>query len=271
MRPWRPNSVTRGFDPHPTRTCPSGSSCAFPWLVERTGVGKRVAADETHATVLLVQAEQEGARPPSQRRPHSLVVEDGELPIGVEASVVLPREPCAGIEGEVAALSSQTPEHRAVAAANEIHGVRVSRGDEQVAVGLDLDRVEVEVVPRAREIGRDVLERLARRDVVEAPPLEQQPTGRHVDLLDHALDRVALSRAPEERQVVRDLLEDGEQGGVARREQELVQVARAAVRGVDLRDGAVAVVGDDVVAVSVGCRLSAPPRQDGHVRGSAGP
>ena len=122
----------------------------------------------------------------------------------------------------------------------------------------------MEVVPRAREIGRDVLVRLARRDVVEAPPLEQQPAGRDVDLLDHALlDRVAFSRAPEERQVVRDLLEDGEQGGVAWREQELVQVARAAVRGVDLCDGAVAVVGDDVVAVSAGCRLSAPPRQDG--------
>ena len=60
-----------------------------------------------------------------------------------------------------------------------------------MAVVVDADRVEVQVVDvPVRRDGE--LERLVKGDVVEAVPLEQDPTGWDVDLLDDALDQAGV-------------------------------------------------------------------------------
>src|SRR5207253_776600 len=130
----------------------------------------------------LVEGEHDHARLPVPPGADG-VVEDADEPAAVEeAGVVLPRERRAPAEPEVAPRPAEAPHHAPVAAADLVDGPRVARRDEQVAVGRDVDGVDVEVVVRAL----DGAARLREVDVVEAPPLEEQPPARHLELLDDA-------------------------------------------------------------------------------------
>ena len=128
-----------------------------------------------------------------------------------------------------------------------------------------LDRVDVEVVERLRRRPSARLVRLVDGDVRRRCATR---TGRCrvgiVDLLDDALLDLAVRRAAERREVgVARWSVDGEQRGVPRRDQELVDVAREAVARGDVRDHVVRVVGDDVAAVADALRgLAAPPGED---------
>src|SRR5258706_9446363 len=99
--------------------------------------------------------------------------------------VVLEREPDTGAHLEVALLPAQTPDDLPASPIDLVHRRGVARGNEQVAVLVDADRVEVEIVPAVsrREI------RLSGRDVICAVPLQQHLAACDVDLLEHSLDQ----------------------------------------------------------------------------------
>ena len=69
----------------------------------------------------------------------------------------------------------------------------VARGDQEVPVRVDCDRVEVEVVEMPW-IGRIDAVRLVERHVVEAVPLEQDASRVDIDLLDNTLDGITVDR-----------------------------------------------------------------------------
>jgi hypothetical protein len=103
----------------------------------------------------------------------------------------------------------------------------------------------VEVVERGRpgpagELGVAVGD----RHVVKAVPPEQHRAGRDVDLEHDAGQRHPAGRAAERRQVSRPRLHRGDQRGVLRGDDELVQVGLQAVASLDGGDGAVGAVGD---------------------------
>ena len=135
--------------------------------------------------------------------------------------IVLVAERGAGAEREIAPRPAETPDHRSCAAVNLVDGRRVPRRDQQVPVGVDPDRVQVEVVDVT--VGREgELGRLLERDVIEAVPLEQDASSRDIDLLDDPLDQASVDRAADAREIGTDLVVDRDQGRVARRDHELV-------------------------------------------------
>src|SRR5438874_5635520 len=159
------------------------------------------------------------------------------------AYVVLPLEPCALAEREVAALAAEAPEDPARAPAHLVGGPRISGGDEQVAVGGDVDRVDVEIV-EARP--RPLLDlRLVDGDVLEAAPFPDQAAARKLQLLDDAADDLPASAASDARQIPRHRLVARHERRVVRRDDELVEVAVAAVRGGKARELAVRRVEND--------------------------
>ena len=94
---------------------------------------------------LRVEREQQCARLRLLLR-RGRIVEDADEAVSVLAHVVLPLEPRALAEREVAALAAESPENPARAPADLVGGPGVPRGDDQVIVGSDVDRVDVEVV-----------------------------------------------------------------------------------------------------------------------------
>ena len=101
-----------------------------------------------------------------------LVVEQRERAVRLAARVVLPGEAHALAEREVAAAAAEPPDHVAGLAVELVDRPRVARGDQQVAVAVDVDRVDVEVVVGTSAVfcgipASDSVE----PDVVEAAPL----------------------------------------------------------------------------------------------------
>lgn len=80
-----------------------------------------------------------------------------------------------------------------------VHGPRISGGDEQVAVRIDAHGVDVEVVEggaRGRGYGTVAL---TEGHMIETVPLEDDPPGRDVELLDDTVGDVAVLRSPDRR------------------------------------------------------------------------
>ena len=81
------------------------------------------------------------------RRPR-FVVEDSDSPIWVASYVVLEGEMGTRPEGEVVAFTTQAPQHGAAATVQLVTGPGVTGRHDQVAIsGVDIDRVDVEIVP----------------------------------------------------------------------------------------------------------------------------
>jgi hypothetical protein len=111
---------------------------------------------------------------------------------------VLPGEPDPGAELEVALLATEPPEHRFRLAIDLVDRVCVARGNEEVSVRLDLDRVDVEVV-EGRGLGagfclRRWRVRLSDPNLGVAVPLEEDAARPDVDLLHDPIPDLALLR-----------------------------------------------------------------------------
>src|SRR5207247_8260725 len=106
-----------------------------------------VAAHEGNLLRLAVEAQDEDACELLDRR-GCAVVEERDRAVGLASRIVLPRELRSGAHGEAALLPAEAPEHLLRLAVDLVERVRVARRDEEVAVRLDVDGVEVEVVVR---------------------------------------------------------------------------------------------------------------------------
>ena len=168
---------------------------------------------------------------------------------------MLEAERCSRVDREVALHSAETPQHLPALAVDLVDRRRVARRDEQVPVGVELDRVEVEVVDVAgRPDLRDV--RLVDADMLVAPPLEQHAPARDVDFLHDPGHEARHVRR-------RDLAVDRDQRRVLRREQQLVQVTMAAASRLHARNLVVGRVEDDPAAAVRAEDGALVPRQDG--------
>ena len=218
-------------------------------LVQRRAHARRVERDHERLRLRLHLG----------RRP---VVEEADQLVGraVMPRVVLEREAGARAHGEVALLATQPPDDLAAAAVDLVHGPGVAGGDEEVAVGIELDRVDVEVVVRA--LVGDARMRFVEADVVEAAPLEQHATTWQLELLHDASDHRAVREAAQAREVRRHSLPGGDERRAVRGEQKLVQVGRPAAARRHAHELAIAVVDDHVrpVAETV-LGLALPPRE----------
>ena len=116
---------------------------------------------------------------PCGRGRGTAVVEHRQCPVGAASHVVLECEPVAVGEAgrrEVASVPER-PDQVPVGAIDLPDRRRVPRRDEEVAVGVDRDRVEVHVVPRGPGAGRRGHDTLAQRYVIEAVPFEDHRAG----------------------------------------------------------------------------------------------
>ncbi len=185
------------------------------------------------------------------------VVEHRERAVGLHHHVVLERGLRAGPHLEVVLVGAERPDHRARLVVDLVHRPGVAHRDDQVAIGIERDRVQV--VGVEHKSGRALLEeRLGDRDVVERVPLEQHEPGLDVDLLDDGIHQ----RPPHPGVVHR---RDAHDVGVALgRDEEIVQVhALQPVGGLDGGDLLVLAVVDHALAASaavVGVPL--PPGQN---------
>ena len=137
---------------------------------------------------------------------------------------------------ERAPLAAEPPEDPARLAIDLVPGPGVARGHQEVAVGLEVDRVGVRVVERG--LRPRLGERLGERDLAERVPLERHQPGRDVDLLDHRVDdEAALGPLHRPQVLAHDRIAD-DHGLVVRRDLELVQVGPEAVGAADAADGA---------------------------------
>lgn len=105
------------------------------------------------------------------------------------ARVVLEAELGAVGHFEVAAVAVEAPDDATVGAVDLVHGAGVAGRDEVVALGIFVDAVDVEVVPRIRRVVAragltwvDGQDGFVWGDVVEAGPLKQKLAGRNVKL-----------------------------------------------------------------------------------------
>src|SRR5215213_2192093 len=96
------------------------------------------------------------------------IVVEGDRSVPAPARVMLPREQRFAGRAEARALASQPPPHPARAAVDLIDGLRVAPGDQDVAVGLLIDRVHVNRIPDGVAVLRQRLIALRQRDVAKA-------------------------------------------------------------------------------------------------------
>ena len=129
-----------------------------------------------------------------------------------------------------------------------------------MAVRIDADRVEMEVVDVAGGLDGDV-EGFVEPHVVEAVPLEEHATGGDVDLLHDPLDESAVDGATDRREVGADLVVDRDQCRVSRRDHDLVEVGLVAVASPDPGDLVVRRVGDHERATVAAEDGALPPCQ----------
>ena len=156
-----------------------------------------------------------------------------------------------GPEPEVAVLAAQPPDDPPAVAVDLVDGPGVATRDDQVAVGGETDRVDVEVVVGRVRVARGGLVAVGDRHVVEAVPLEQHAAGGQVDLLDDPVVDLAVARATGRGEVAAGLVVGLDQRRVLRGQEERVLVGEVAVAGMHVGDDVVGGVGDHALAVAV--------------------
>ena len=198
------------------------------------------------------------------------VVEDAHRVRVQRRDVMLEPEGGARPHPEAGPLPAKLPDDLPAGPGHLVDRAGVAGRQQQVAVGRDRDRVDVQVVER-RGLGApgERRVRVGDRDVVQAVPLEQDLAGSDVDLLHHAGQRDPLGRAADCGQVRGPRPVGGDQRGVLRADHELVQVRLQPVARLDGGDGAVRGVGDDRLALAVALDdLPFPPGEHGLAAGS---
>jgi hypothetical protein len=171
---------------------------------------------------------------------------------------VLPREGDTVTEREVALLAAEAPQDATAAPIDLVDGPGVARRHEQVAVFGEVDGVDVEVVVGARRWQRLVA--LVERDVIEAMPLEEDPASGDVELLDDAVQDLAVLRAADGGQIARNGVLDRDERGALGRQAEFVLVRVEPIAGAE---GAKLAVDDVVDAFAVPAEFPRPQVSDG--------
>ena len=190
------------------------------------------------------------------------VVEDHQIAVGQPARVVLPGHQRALAHLERRLGAAEAPDELRRRAIDLVDAPGVARREQEVAVFIDVDRVQVQVVVLAALLRRDRRLALVEPDAVDRVPLEQHEAGLDVDLLHDAGDHDAAARAAERAQVLDHAVIGHQQGGALRRDRELVQVHRVAVGGADRRHAAVALVVDHPRPAAVADDQAALPPGD---------
>ena len=129
------------------------------------------------------------------------------------------------------------------------YGPGVPRAHQQVAVGVEVDGVDVEPVPGRARRGRPRHVAVGVGHVAGAVPLEQHLAGLDVDLLDDAVDDLLVGGAADGGQVRGRRGIGDDQRRVPGRDEELVEVGGVPVGRPDGGDLLVTVVVDVVGAV----------------------
>ena len=205
--------------------------------------------------VRLVHVEDQAAR----RGRDCLVVEDRDAAIGPSSGVVLPAECNAGAEREIALPAAQPPVDLAGHAVDLVDGRGVPGRDDEVAVGVDLDRVRVVGVEGVGWLRGCVNVGLGRIDVLGGVPLEDQLSAGDVDLLHDVIPECPRSTPG---RIWGHGVAGEEERRPGRRDLQLVKIQAVPVDGLDAGDLDVARVGDDVIPVTIAAIQGAfPPRQ----------
>ena len=190
---------------------------------ERTPVDERVAVVERFCVALRSGQKPVGVLEPSleggglsaivvanpddprvrQHRGAGLVVKDANQSVVVRCRrVVLPCEGDVRPEREIALRAAEPPKDGARVSVDPVGGPRVASADQQIAVFVDADRVQVEVIPCDGGRRRHRRMALVEPDVVQAMPLEEDMAIGDVDLLDDAFGHEAPRRAANGRQIL---------------------------------------------------------------------
>src|SRR5215208_398574 len=192
------------------------------------------------------------------------IVEDGDVAVSLTPGVVLEGALGTWTHLEVALLASKTPYDLSVLSLYLVDTRGISGTEEQVAVGLYVYGVDVEVVVEiVRIIGRlDV--GLLDSDVLQAMPLEDDLPDLDVHLLDDPFPDHAILRAAN-RGEVRSLRSVGHQErGVLRGDEELVEVPTVTVARAHSGYLTVRAIEDHILADAVpGRDLALPPSEHG--------
>src|SRR5919201_4153505 len=120
------------------------------------------------------------------------IIEDAYRSVGLPSRVVLPQKARPAAKREVAALPAEPPDDPSRPPPDLVDGLRVPRGDEEVAVVILRDRVDVKEVVRNGSLSRPLCIRLGERDVPDAVPVQENAPRAQVELLEAAVgDRAA--------------------------------------------------------------------------------
>src|SRR5919107_4807566 len=192
------------------------------------------------------------------------VIEDGNSTVSLASRVVLEGDPGVLTHLEVAPLPAKSPYELSALALYLVDAPGIAGTEEQVAVGLYVYGIDVDVVEKVGIFGQlDV--GLLDADVLQAVPLEDDFTALDVHLLDDPFAGHAILRAADRGEVRSRRGVGHQERGVLGRDEELVKVPTT-VTVARAHPGylTVGVVEDHVLADAVpGRDLALPPSEHG--------
>src|SRR5919112_555289 len=192
------------------------------------------------------------------------VVEDGDGGVALASSVVLEGALGALTHLEVALLAPEPPYDHSVLSLYLVHGPGISGTEEQVAVGLYVYGVDVEVVVDVLGIIGRLDVGLLDSDVLQAMPLEDDLPGLDVHLLDDPFPDHAILRAANRGEVRSPRSVGHQERGVLRGDEELVEVPTVTVARAHSGYLTVRAIEDHILADAVpGRDLALPPGEYG--------
>src|SRR5215208_201267 len=192
------------------------------------------------------------------------VVEDGNGAVSLASGVVLEGALGAWTHLEVAPLPAESPHDLAAVALYLVYGPGIAGTEEQVAVGLYVYGVDVEVVVEKVGIFGQLDVGLLDADVIQAVPLEDNFTALDVHILEDPFPGHAILRAADRREVRSRRGVGHQERGVLRGDDELVEVPTVTVARAHPGYLTVRVIEDHIRADTVpGHDLALPPGEHG--------